>query len=200
MTTFIDSVKKWFLEEESSSPSEKSIITLLYEETSLTIDSCIGNRTIANAKKTFKSFIIPQYKEWDTNIPSYPTPDTPCQIYELNYREELIDIFSAISDDINSLCLTQDQIITFCTKYPEYLSNYPCATFFLFRVFDRFFVCAISVIPKDPGSNSDSFFVEGFGMCSSGLGASLGKLEKNFILKEKLSHHIVIPKLADVYY
>ncbi len=129
---------------------KSNLLSLLYENEKIVLLALSGNRTIYGSKEVFPSYVDEDFKNWDLNKKSKSTPETEVKIYEMAKDATFKDIFTSLSDDLDSLCLTQDQIIDFCVKYPERLRQDGHGTFFLFkkrRLFrrDKFFVVFVIV-------------------------------------------------------
>lgn len=130
---------------------KSNLLSLLYENEKIVLPALSGNRTIYNSREVFPSYVDEDFKNWDLNKKSKSTPETEVKIYEMVKDATFKDIFTSLSDDLDSLCLTQDQIIDFCVKYPERLRQDGHGTFFLFkkrRLFrrDKFFVVDVLVV------------------------------------------------------
>ena len=90
-----------------------------------------GRAIIAKAEDVFKSWIDFDFQNWGLNKESKVTPEIEVQIYEMVKNANFKDIFTSLSDDLDSLCLTQSQIIDFCEKHRSHLRQGGYTTFFL---------------------------------------------------------------------
>ena len=129
---------------------KSNLLSLLYENEKIILSALSENRTIYGSEEVLNSYVDPDFKNWDLNKKNKSAPETEVKIYEMAKDATFKDIFTSLSDDLDSLCLTQDQIIDFCVKYPERLRQDGYGTFFLFkkrRLFrrDKFFVAIVSV-------------------------------------------------------
>lgn len=122
-----------------------TILRLVAGSDTLTIGPRDGRRTIAKARKTFKSHIDFAYTNWDLDKPSAPTSETKVQVHEMIKDADFNTMFASLSRDLNVLCFTQDQIIEFCEKHPNWLRTEGYATLFLFRENGEFFVASVLV-------------------------------------------------------
>jgi hypothetical protein len=160
---------------------ESVLLKVLYENEKIVLPALSGNRTIYGSKEVFSS-VDKDFKNWDLNKKSKSTPETEVEIYEMVKDATFKDIFVSLSNDLNSLCLTQDQIIDFCVKYPERLRQDGYGTFFLFkkrRLFRR-----------------DKFFVVVVGVFSDGLGVLVVHFGGADVWDAVYRHRVVIPKLS----
>ncbi len=85
-------------------------------------------------------------------------------------------MFNSLSTDLDKLCLTQDQIIEFCTNHPSWLRQDGYGTFFLFKVKDEFFVCSVHV--RD-----------------GGLCVGVDRLADGCVWDADGAHRVVVPQL-----
>ncbi|MDD4902792.1 MAG: hypothetical protein PHE24_06720 [Patescibacteria group bacterium] len=145
--------------EKSEKPTGSILKLLSFGEASI-IEACDGQRTIASAKDVFKSGIDNNFKNWDLDKASDATPETAVQAHELIENATFVKMFTSLISDLDKLCLTQDQIIRFCVKYPGQLSQ-SGATFFLFKMNGEYFVARVRV-----RSDGLSVYVHRFGYAS----------------------------------
>jgi len=126
---------------------EKSnaILSLLSIPETLVLEVLDGKATIANAKSTFKSYLDSDFKNWKLNNKGNATEEIPIQVYEMAKNANYSQMFNSLSSDLDSLCLTQNQIIRFCEKYPSHLRQDGNATFFLFKENGEYFVAYVDV-------------------------------------------------------
>jgi len=124
-----------------------AILSLLPTTENLILEALDGKRTIANAK-IFKSYPGSNYAgsnfdNWRLNSRGKETKETPIQLYELVKDAYYSQMFNYLSNDLNILCLTQDQIIRFCEKYPHYLTQEGNATLFLFKENKEYLIAGV---------------------------------------------------------
>ena len=127
---------------------KSNLLNLLYKNETIVLPALSGNRTIYNSREVFSSYVNGDFENWGLNKESKATPRTEVKIYEIVKYDTFKDIFTSLSDNLDSLCLTQDQIIDFCVKYPERLRQDGYGTFFLFkkrRLFRRDKFCVARV-------------------------------------------------------
>jgi hypothetical protein len=108
----------------------------------ITLQPTNGSAIIANATDVF-NWVDPDFKNWGTDVSDNPTGQARVRVYEMVKDGNLQKIFCGLSDDLNLLCLTQDQIIQFVKKHRRYLRTEGHATFFLFKVGNEFFVAYV---------------------------------------------------------
>jgi len=97
----------------------------------LSLSKLDGQATIAKAEDVFKSWIDPDFQNWGLSRKGKTTLETEVEVYEMVKNANFKDIFTSLSDDLNLLCLTQDQIIDFCKKHRGHLRQGGYTTFFL---------------------------------------------------------------------
>lgn len=129
---------------------ENKILRLLSSGKSIIIDACDGKLTLANAKEVFKSGIDSDFENWGLNQPTSATEQTVAQVSEMIKDANFAQIFGSLGGNLDSLCLTQHQIIKFCEKHPTWLRQESYATFFLTKAGDEYFVVSVDVRSGGP--------------------------------------------------
>ena len=100
--------------------------------------------TIARADDVFL-YIDPDFTNWELDMKSPKTESTEMAVLEIDKDGTFEQIFKSINTDLDSLCLTQAQIIKFCESEKSKLRGDRYATFFLFKENDEFFVAGVHV-------------------------------------------------------
>jgi len=126
--------------------SGNSTLRLLTIDNKPVIKATDGKRYLANAKETFK-YISATYQSKKLDLQGFipPTPDISTNVYELVDDATYAQIFGSLSNDLDKLCLTQDQIEEFCLTHPDQLRAEPYPTLFLFKANADFFVAIVVV-------------------------------------------------------
>ncbi|MCX6714070.1 MAG: hypothetical protein NTV48_03145, partial [Candidatus Vogelbacteria bacterium] len=103
-----------------------------------------GKQVLAMMVKLFRGFLDPNFTNWGTNVPGKATAEALFEVWEM-FKENgtLAQIFGGFGIDLDKLCWSQDQIITFVETHADLLHPEGWATFFLFRVGDEFFVAYV---------------------------------------------------------
>jgi len=109
----------------------------------VTIPATTGARTIAQAKKTFPGYIDSDFANWGLNVPSPSTPDTSVEVHEQVKDGTFATIFGSLGKNLDDLCFTQGQNISFVEVHPELLHPEGYGTFFLFKVNGEYFVAGV---------------------------------------------------------
>lgn len=112
-----------------------------------------GYVTIARAKDVFTGWIDPDFKSWGTDVAG---PDAKAQnvsAYELGKDGTFRDIYYRLSSDLDSLCLTQGQIVEFMKNCEDKEHWF----FFLFKVGNDFFVARSRWYDGELGARVDRF-------------------------------------------
>lgn len=133
---FIDTLK-------SKANTVSAFTTPIPGAESLELKETDGKATIAKAKDIFPGWIDSGFKGYGCDVESQPTEKMQVAVHEMIKDGTFVQIFGGMSDDFNSLCLTQPQIIQFVQKYHKWLRTDGYATFFLFKVEDDFFVADV---------------------------------------------------------
>jgi hypothetical protein len=77
-----------------------------------------------------------------------PTTQIDVQVYELIKSATTFQMFSSLAEDLNTLCLTQHQILNFISKYRNWLSAEHGETFFLFESNKIIFVASVKRVDE----------------------------------------------------
>ena len=153
-----------------------SILQLISGGEKLMIEALDGKAYISDAKKTFKSFIDSDFKNWGLNQSGPATAETLLDISEMVGDGTFVQIFTGITPDLEKLVMTQAQIIRFCEKHPTWLRQEGYATFFLTKVGDEYFVVRV-------------------GVYSDGLRVGVGRLEDDRVWDGGCRNRVFVPQL-----
>ena len=162
--------------EDEKTKKNPLILRLISGGQKIMIEALDGKAYISDAKKTFKSFIDGDFKDWGLNQSGPATAETLLDISEMVGDGTFVQIFSNISSDLEKLVMTQAQIIRFCEKHPTWLSQKGCATFFLTKVGEEYFVVYV--------------FVR-----SGGLDVPVNRLGNDYVWHGEDRHRVVSPQL-----
>jgi len=143
---------------------------------------CGGKRLISEATGVFTGFIDRDFIRYDTNEPGDETPETRCEVYDLVEDADYATMFGSIADNVETICLTQDQIITFCENNPDALSPNG-VTFFPFK----------SEKKVDEGEPEKAFFVADVGRFGAKLEAGVGRFEDDSTWYAEYGYRVVVP-------
>jgi hypothetical protein len=146
-------------------------------EETLELDETDGEETIAKAEETFPGWIDPDFKGYGCDVKSEPTMKMQVSVYEMIKDGTFAQIWNGMSDDLNSLCLTQPQIIQFVQKHRKWLRTEGYGTLFLFKVGNEFFV---ALVRFDGGGQ---------------LRVRVGRFSFDFVWSAAIRHRIVVPQL-----
>jgi len=83
------------------------------------------------------------FADWGTDVPGEAKPETQFEVFEQDGNGTFAQIFGAFGVDLDKLCWSQDQIITFVESHANLLHPKGWATFFLFRVGEELFVAHV---------------------------------------------------------
>jgi len=152
------------------------ILRLISGGEKLMIETLDGKAYISDAKKTFKSGIDGDFKNWGLNQSGPATAETLLDVSEMTSDGTFVQIFTGITSDLEKLVMTQAQIIRFCEKHPTWLRQEGYATFFLTKVNGEYFVVSVYVI-------------------SGGLDVNVDRLEDDSVWGGGSRHRVVAPQL-----
>jgi len=153
------------------------ILKLISSDVSLAIGACDGKEVIAKARKTFPAGIDSDFRNWKADEPGRQTPDTPVDVYEMVRDATFSQMFGSLCADVSRLCFTQNQIVGFVEKYPEWLQADGYGTFFLFKSHDHIFVASVHVL-------------------SVGLSVNVRRFGSARVWFAGRRHRVVVPQLA----
>ncbi len=111
----------------------------------LALNALDGRATIIRAEKTFAAYISPGFNKDGLNQSQAATPTTKVGVYVMQGKGDFNQIFSGLHKGIDTLALTQSQIICFCEKYPQFLAQDACENFFLINLAPNYFVARVGV-------------------------------------------------------
>lgn len=120
----------------------------LFVGEAISVGATDGTRTIAKAGDAFVSGIDPDFVSWGLDVPSRPTKVTEAIVCEMTNDGTFAEIFGSLKCSLESLCWKQSQIVDFVKKYQDRLRGDGYATFFLFKVGDKFFVACVDVYSR----------------------------------------------------
>lgn len=126
---------------------ENTILRLLSRGENIIIPACDGSKIIASAEDMFRAYIDSDFKNWGLNKPGPATAEVAVQVYEMAKDATFTRIFGSLGADLDKLCLTQHQIITFCKDHADWLRADGYATLFLFKIDGYFFVANVYAYP-----------------------------------------------------
>lgn len=118
-------------------------LKLISNGTKIEIGATDGQDTIAQAKDTFPGYIDSDFLNYETDVKDQPTKETPVQVMELITNSNFLQIFGGFGENLDRLCLSQSQIISFVKNYKKWLRMDGYGTFFLFKVKNEFFVACV---------------------------------------------------------
>ncbi len=119
------------------------IVRLISGAETLELEGTDGKETIAKAKSVFTGWVDPDFRGYGCDVESRPTKKTKITVHEMIKDGTFAQVFNGMSEDLNSLCLTQPQIIGFVKKHRKWLRTDGYATLFLFKVDSEFFVAYV---------------------------------------------------------
>ncbi|MFP4514554.1 MAG: hypothetical protein ACLFNO_00940 [Parcubacteria group bacterium] len=126
----------------NSDRKSANILSLLVSDKKLILEAQASDSNIkARAKKIFSGYLDTSF--WSMNNKQKETKELEVKVYEIKKDASYEQIFTAVSNRLSTLCLTQSQISRFCEKYPDYLKANGAATFFLFKENNKYFVASV---------------------------------------------------------
>lgn len=142
----------------------------LYKD--IKIKATEGKKTIA--RSDLFSYIDSDFENYGTDKIGNPTEEINLAVLEMGKDATLAQIFS----DKESMALSQEQILDFCENHRDKLRQDGYATFFLFKVGEKFFVAYVYV--RDDGR----------------LWVCAGRLDDDDVWRAEHRHRVVVPQHA----
>ena len=121
------------------------ILRRLFEDETITVAPCDGSRYIAKEKGVFKAYIEGLFASWGLDKCGKPTVATNVSVHQMIKDATFVQMFGSLGSDLDTLCLSQHQIVEFCEKHAARLRQEGYATFFLFKEGDQFYVADVRV-------------------------------------------------------
>jgi hypothetical protein len=109
----------------------------------ITIGKTDGKGTIARAKDLFTGWLDSDFVNYGTDVKGKPTEEMPVRVYEMTKDGTFSQVFGGFGENLDRLCLSQDQIIRFVKDHKKWLRTDGYATFFLFKVGTEYFVAFV---------------------------------------------------------
>lgn len=123
----------------------RGCLKLISGAETLTLDATDGTETIAQAGSTFNGYLDSDFRNWKLDVASQPTKEQKVSVHEMIEDGTFAKIYNGLSSNLDSLCLTQAQIINFVKKHRKWLRTDGYGTFFLFKRGEEFFVARVYV-------------------------------------------------------
>ena len=160
---------------------KSDILNLLSGSEKILLSKLDGWAIIAKAENVFKAYISSDFENWGLNRKSKATLETEVGVYEMAKDATFKKMFTSLSDDLDSLCLTQSQIIDFCEKHRSHLRQDGYATFFLTK--------------KDfeKPATEDNLFVARVRVRSDGLRVDVSRFGDASVWDAGYRHRLVVP-------
>ncbi len=146
---------------------ENEYLKLISGGESLILSACDGTRIIPDMTGLFTAGIDPDFRNYSADEKGQTTGEIPVRVLEMAKDGMFVQMFgslfgiSIVDDsandrdiakfikryqrDLERICLTQDQIIGFVEKFPNWLREDGYATFFPYKSYKNFFVARVRV-------------------------------------------------------
>lgn len=128
----------------------RSVLKLITKAMDLTI-SATDERKICNTGMDVFAYIYDKFTDHSHSYEPTKTKPMVVDVYNLIEEATYTEIYSYFYRDLNSLCLTQSQIISFTETHKTLPSDYARQIHFLYRADNQFFVAFIDRIDENKG-------------------------------------------------
>ena len=163
------------------------ILRLISGGQTLALKALDGDRLICKAETTFKSFLDEDFVKGGINKPGVATPETPVLVREIVSNSKFVDIFGSLPGTWNQKWVSQNQVIEFCEKLPDWLKQGGKATFFLIKKDEN------SAINEN--NPEDNLAVIRVRVLSDGLRVYVYRLGHRGVWIGEYRHRVVSPQL-----
>ncbi len=153
--------------------SENSVLKKLFPNETIKVKATSGRSTIAKSEEVFKFWLDLDFEGYDLDNPQRITKEIPVEVYEIVANADFKTIFTSLDQNIDNLCLTQNQIVEFCKNYRNYLRS-TWTVFFLFKENNEYFVADVYV-------------------SLGGLVVYIQRFEDAYVWFADHRHHVVVP-------
>lgn len=128
-------IKAW-LEGRADPPKMRSMLRRIHSDEFITIAPATGSVTLAGSEGIFTGYLDPDFKNFGTDVPSSPTAEQAVEVHEMipGMDGNFQTIFDSTGRGLDSMLLTQEQIVMFCRDHRGKLRTEGFGTFFLFKV------------------------------------------------------------------
>ncbi len=148
---FVHTITEWFVEIKKFIHKKPcwikadACLKLVSGHEKLAIPACVGNRTLSEVRGEFNTNTgLPSTSgRYRVDDSSKPIGETAVEVYELTEAATLARLFTSLSFDLDSLVLTEEQILVFSEKYLNWLRFDVMTTLFLFKNNGNFFVANV---------------------------------------------------------
>ncbi|MEN8252697.1 MAG: hypothetical protein ABFQ53_03915 [Patescibacteria group bacterium] len=125
------------------------LLRLVSEHSQLVIPECSSNELFVYLGSIF-SAVSPEFANADVNLRGIVTPKTSVQVFEIMQNATCGEVFGAFSKDLDALCFTQEQIMSFVVHFGDWIKK-SCGgrAFFLSKSCSGFFVAYVYVYRKN---------------------------------------------------
>jgi hypothetical protein len=118
----------------------------LLHDKDIIIRATNGDERFTNAERIFTGQLHPDFKKWRCGESLSSARQTRVQIFEMVENGTLNDLYRSPAIELDSLCLTESQIIEFVRSHHMWLRRRGFATFFLFKNGSEFLVARIQYV------------------------------------------------------
>ena len=137
-----------------------------------------GERTIEKMRNVFR-FVDHDLAKQDIDVKGLPTPEMRVEVFKMIKNGTAAEVFGGFGENLDRLCLTQDQIISFVENHTKWIGKKICGVSFLTKIKNVYFV----------------FEVDWFGWHQHKLRINIRPLSCERNLYTELNNQFVIPKL-----
>ena len=125
--------------------AKSSIFRLISGGKKIVIRATSGSKTIAQAKDIFTWGIDSDFVNWGLDVLGEAKPETPVEVHEMVEDGDFETIYDSLGRNLDDLCFEQEQIVIFVQDHKGWLRKDGCATFFLFKKNNEFFVASVNL-------------------------------------------------------
>ena len=161
------------------------ILKLISGQEKLIIRALDGRFIIVQAKNIFRANIDPHFIQWRLSKLGIATPEISVEVHEMIKDASFMDIFNSLPGTLEQKWLTQNQVIEFCTIWPDWLRTGGFATMFLCKKDEN--------KPIDEANSQDNLIEVGVREKPEGLSVAVNRFDYTYIWAAKYHRRVVVP-------
>lgn len=141
-----------------------------------------GSENIPESPHLFNSYLDPDFMKLKLNVNSEAQKEAAVNVYQLSKSSSFLPMLASFGTNLDSLCLTQHQIVDYCLLSPIALTpvgKNAILTLFLFKRNTDYFIAAVEKI-------------------RAGLQINVWPHSYEYILSAIEGHRLVIPQTAQI--
>lgn len=163
------------------------ILRLISGGKKLTIRALDGRFIIIQAKNIFRANIDLHFIQWRLSKLGIATPETSLEVHKMIRDASFMDIFNSLPGTLEQKWLTQNQVVEFCTVWPDWLKSGGYATMFLCKRDES--------QPIDEANPQNNLMEVGVSAKPDGLSVCVNHFDYTYLWAARYHRRVVVPQL-----